>query len=516
MIRRYIFILIILFSTSIYAQDGEIKGLINTDDFPTVSFVWHEYNPEPLKTSAFTLREDGELMPVNVTRKEPSLFDTQISRSVVILWEDMYCNGNMYNFTQQMLINFIDTADIVTGRDYIYIAAFNRHRNSEAVLKPITDGFTSSPSILRESIRNYHRSTETYPELSNQSDVYPAILEALNILQKRDEKEVKGVFVITAGRPLESSATNSAVEVQKRAKEKHIPLYIYQYAISHGKSTVLEGLGTDTYGGSVILGEEQRGSSVRYAAARLNIGYTYLPSHYNGQDYVISYHSNLKRGGKETILELNVNSYPYSITLRPAKHSFGSWCVSYWYICLLFLLVIVGGIVTICLYVQKQKKQHEADAAAIGRLKDEQTRSQQQVQNQLNEQASRIEQYKAQEVAKQAERRQADSQSLLESMRKKNIFPRIHYTDKNNNMFVYEMRKPEILIGRGLEADVRLDDSTVSRKHASICFVGDGFEIKDLGSSNGTIVSGRPVQGSEILNDHDIINMGNALLTFYL
>lgn len=516
MIRKHVFCIICaIFSIAAYAQDGELKGVINTDNFPEVSFIWHEYNHKPLKASAFDLSEDGKDVSCKVVIQEPTAEQNRAPRSIVILWEDMYCNGNMFDFVQQTLLKFVNNEYFNPKRDRIYVAAFNRHRNSEKVLKPITNGFINSRERLRMDISNYQRSKETYAELSNQSDVYPAILEALNQLKKRDEEEIKAVFVISAGRPLESSATNSAVEVQKQARKLHIPLYFYQYAATHGTSSVLEGLGKDTYGDSKTFEGSMKDANITFAADMMTIGFRYLPTHYNGQDYRITYKSNQKRGGKEVALKLRINSQSYSLKMLPAKHNFASWCMAYWYICLIGFLLLVGAIVLIIVYVHKQNKRHAADAAAIGQLKNEHAQSQQMMQNKLNEQAARIEQYKAQNKPEQGAKR-PDSQSMMEWMRKKNVFPRIQYTDANNNMHVYEMQKPEILIGRGAEADLKLDNQTVSRKHAKICFAGGGFEISDLGSSNGTIVSGRPVQKTAILNDHDIINLGTALLTFYL
>lgn len=514
--RCYLFFLSILISLSVFAQDGNLQGLINTDYFPNVSFVWHEYNPEPVSASAFDLKEDGIAVDVTVKRIPSNQNEKRNAHAVVVLWEDMYCNGNMFDFSQQVLLNFIDSIKIVKGKDYINVVAFNRHQNSEKVLKPITNGFVSSSVQLRHDICSYQRSTTTYAELSNQSDVYPAILEALELLQARDKDEVKGIIVISAGRPLQSSATNSAVEVQKRAKEMHIPLYMYQYVAAHGKSTVLEGLGKDTYGDCAVFEGGVNPSNIRYATTLLSIGYRHLPEHYNGQNYTISYKSNQKRGGREVMLELKVKNQTYTFAFKPAKHTFWTWCKAYWYVCVLILLALIVCIVLIVLYVQKQKALHAADTAALCQLKNEQAESHQKMQDQLNEQAAKIEQYKAQENARRTSERKSDSLSRLELMQKKNVFPRIQYTDNNNKMYVYEMHKPEILIGRSAEADIRLDDTTVSRKHAQISFTEGGFEIKDLGSSNGTIVSGRPIQGSALLNDHDIINMGNALLTFYL
>src|SRR5262245_20786997 len=51
------------------------------------------------------------------------------------------------------------------------------------------------------------------------------------------------------------------------------------------------------------------------------------------------------------------------------------------------------------------------------------------------------------------------------------------------------------VLGRSTEADIVLDDSEVSRKHAEISRTGQGpFTLKDLSSRNGTFVNGAPVE----------------------
>jgi hypothetical protein len=51
----------------------------------------------------------------------------------------------------------------------------------------------------------------------------------------------------------------------------------------------------------------------------------------------------------------------------------------------------------------------------------------------------------------------------------------------------------EHLVGRSARAALQLDSAFVSTQHASIRWVGDGWELKDLGSRNGTAVDGAPV-----------------------
>lgn len=51
-----------------------------------------------------------------------------------------------------------------------------------------------------------------------------------------------------------------------------------------------------------------------------------------------------------------------------------------------------------------------------------------------------------------------------------------------------------VVLGRGQDADIKLDDELVSRKHCSLVFDGKSVTVNDLGSTNGTYVDGQPIQ----------------------
>ena len=68
-------------------------------------------------------------------------------------------------------------------------------------------------------------------------------------------------------------------------------------------------------------------------------------------------------------------------------------------------------------------------------------------------------------------------------------------------------------IGRSLAADVRFDDSTVSRRHALIVVQADGVRVLDDRSLNGVYVNGRRVEWSP-LADGDEIVLGRHTIHF--
>jgi len=66
------------------------------------------------------------------------------------------------------------------------------------------------------------------------------------------------------------------------------------------------------------------------------------------------------------------------------------------------------------------------------------------------------------------------------------------------------------VMGRGSEADIRIDDAGISRRHSRIVRLPEGgYVLEDLGSTNGTFVSDRPVERHS-LADGDRIGLGRT------
>jgi len=85
----------------------------------------------------------------------------------------------------------------------------------------------------------------------------------------------------------------------------------------------------------------------------------------------------------------------------------------------------------------------------------------------------------------------------------------------------FRLRRMSTVLGRGLEADIRIFDDLVSREHARIVLKWDRerrsatFHLTDLGSTNGTLVNNRRVESME-LTEGDKIQIGGTVLKLVL
>jgi hypothetical protein len=76
----------------------------------------------------------------------------------------------------------------------------------------------------------------------------------------------------------------------------------------------------------------------------------------------------------------------------------------------------------------------------------------------------------------------------------------------------HQLSQPVTSFGRGTDVDLRIDDPSVSRRHAEIR-VGVPSVISDLGSTNGIVVDDQHVRQAQ-LRDGSVIHLGNTTIIF--
>ncbi len=79
----------------------------------------------------------------------------------------------------------------------------------------------------------------------------------------------------------------------------------------------------------------------------------------------------------------------------------------------------------------------------------------------------------------------------------------------------FELAGLRTLIGRSPDCHVFLDDVTVSRRHAEIIHQDGRYEIRDLGSLNGTFVNRHRIENAVLTTD-DEVQIGKYRMTFLL
>jgi pSer/pThr/pTyr-binding forkhead associated (FHA) protein len=75
-----------------------------------------------------------------------------------------------------------------------------------------------------------------------------------------------------------------------------------------------------------------------------------------------------------------------------------------------------------------------------------------------------------------------------------------------------DLAQAPILIGRGADAAIRLDDDYVSTRHARIAASGDQWFVEDLGSTNGTYIGSARITQPTTLTLGTQVRIGKTLL----
>jgi diguanylate cyclase (GGDEF)-like protein len=78
----------------------------------------------------------------------------------------------------------------------------------------------------------------------------------------------------------------------------------------------------------------------------------------------------------------------------------------------------------------------------------------------------------------------------------------------------YPLGTNTLVVGRGDACDIRIQDNSVSRRHAQIEPTTDGYVVADLGSTNGTFVNDVATHGVCRLKDGDYLRVGNCIYRF--
>lgn len=79
----------------------------------------------------------------------------------------------------------------------------------------------------------------------------------------------------------------------------------------------------------------------------------------------------------------------------------------------------------------------------------------------------------------------------------------------------FTLRSGLLVIGRATTVDIVVDDPHLSRRHAVVRVEGGVVTLNDLGSTNGTWINDRRIDGVEALTDGDVIRVGRTELRFH-
>lgn len=499
---------LIAFALDLDAQ-GILKEGFNTDDFPVVSFVWHEYNPEVLSQSDFQSFAENGIKCDAVVENLPSSIKADENRYVVFLWEDLaYHGANLYDFAKSSLLGFIESAGLKEN-DKINVSVYGRREvNEESYLKSLTDGFVSGKDRIMPAIEGYKRSQRYYSSYPNRADIFPAVSEAIQMLSQQGDG-VKSIVLITAGYPLDNSSASSDMNARLLAEKYHIPVYVLQYGKDHGFSAKLSSFAPLTYGTFRCFKNLSQKENISDAIDALSGIYGSLATRYHGRDYKITFTSSCRRGDDASMVEFKVNGHEAKEMFMPPARSLAGFFKDYPLIAALCCLTICGLIaLAVVFYVRSRR----SDKKAIESIRQQSEQSSADAMGAISDTRNLL----GRKIDEIREDMDYDKAADLEDlMRRKNVYPRL-VCNVNGILVSHTVTKIHTSIGRDSGNDLVLSDARVSRRHAEIIFTGNSFEIADAGSTNGIFVNGQRISSTTVLKDADKLEIGGVSITVYI
>ncbi|MDR2026478.1 MAG: FHA domain-containing protein [Prevotellaceae bacterium] len=504
MMKRICLLLFCVLSGTVCAQQGTLKGNIDTENFPEVSFIWNEYNPDILNAGQFSVKENGKDVQFSVRHLDVDSIPHK-NRTVLFLWE-YQPKQKWFDSIAPVLSNFIinsadDTASVFN------IAVFNQKQG------PGLERFTPDRDRLKKFIFDWsdkdYGKKHDFQDDSGKPDLLSALKEGLDLTGKEPKENTRAIVVITSGQFIDGEKQ----PVINQSLKNKIPVYIICFPTSKSEGNALAQLAKDTYGQLVMPDVSSKPDCAEMERALLAIFNSLNRRHY-GQDYRLTFTSLSERDGSPAQIVVNDN---FPVNYNVPDFSLFVWAKAH---LLLFLILLLVSLTAVTLgvifgirffkdkrYDIKEQKQEEERRNAMRQAEQEA------LKRKLGETQEALKrQQKAAEQEKEQIREQEQTERLARLMRTKNLQPRLLAVGSSE---MFSISDVTTTIGRNSDNDIVLSDGTVSKYHARIVFNGTGFEICDLQSANGIILNGQHVENAELKNG-DIIQTGETVIKFYV
>jgi len=500
--RTFFLSLILTVSCQGFAQT--IKGDLDLSNYPNISFVWNEYNPNLKDSTQFILSGSNGRIPFTLQNLPYSETVTK-NKTILFLWEDLNHrqHAGQSKFTRTVLNSFLKDASLNAG-DMFNVAVFDRKGGNDhgsSIHTVLSNEFTSDKEKLAAAVQNFKSKYDFFSNQAN-SELYMAIEEGIEMLQKEPADRIRMIVVFTAGSNQDSYGGRNSID-ENRALALKIPVYVVKYPIKGCEHcSNIDVICQKTYGLEITT------NNAVVAANLLKGNYEKMNERHYGQDYRLSFTSDFPRDGKQHRLILNVSGKEYPVSFTAPAFSLKIWIKEHTLPAFLIgagLLLIIVLLLFLIYWIIKERRRELLDLEA----------NQQEFQEEANANRQALEDYRRQKDSEEKESK-AQEQELYSRrlMQTKNIFPRLQYFE-NGKKVTYTVNRPETVIGRDNDNDLILKSDSVSRHHAMLNFKGNGFEIQDLGSTNKVIVNGAFVERA-LLNNGDIIGLGEVIIYYYV
>jgi len=497
---------------------------INTDEYPKISADLWVRNPDGINQDAIKFYEESSENPVKVNFTKKEIVKDSVAKNKCIVF--LILNPGSYgifelNWYRNVVKQAIRKGAINKG-DKVEILNFN-NESAGQLLYPNTISFTDDTIAIFKKLESILlRDTKSLcSSINDRTLIYQAINQTLDQLEKQNLNIPAGVFVLADDRACVAGSTGETPGI--RSKRLNFPIFGINY-YKPNQINSIKTLCEESFG----LYYSDPSMSVANASSKLN---SYLNSFLQRQAgfyYSFNYNTTYEKDGKSHAVKIDAKSDNTAFLLPSPNKNIIEWIVANPILStIIFLLLGVSVFLTMRLFKnekikkeaeRKLQKQQLSEIDKQHRDKEELLSAKLTAQQQELENIKRKEQQ--QRDAEQRKKIEQDNQirdkELSAQMLLSGNYPWFDYTLGNNTKQRFEIRIPQITVGRAENCDLKIDNPTVSKNHFQLNFKINGeYWVKDLGSSNGLYVNGQKVQQS-ILKHGDFVQAGEMVLNFFI
>jgi hypothetical protein len=348
------------------------------------------------------------------------------------------------------------------------------------------------------------------------TQLYRAIVEGIDFLSGIDTDKPKLIMVLSG----EFSYTfdpdfGTSEKVISKSQKANIPIYSVGYDIGMKETYRLHTLCKDTYGlsGTFSKNQEEKATNAFVEFFNQSVERSF------GKKYEVNYETRFPKDGELHGTKITASGVEANYQLKTPSPGLLDWIRENMIISIILGVLLIGIIVLIIILVRKRKKEQERKELEqqnkVSELEAQGLQAQSELEKQKEilkhkEERERIQAEKALAEEQEAARKKKEEETI--ELMSQSGFPRLSGTFEGQQGELV-INKPIVSIGRKEDNYYMINHPTVSGQHAEIHYREGGYLIKDLNSSNGTMVNGNKIQEHE-LKHGDVVSFGEVTLTY--
>ncbi len=491
------------------AEDAAEDGVVKT------KVIYR--NPDGFDKEDVSISESGSSIELTEFSRIPlDSIKEDKGELVLILLENHHSRKYQRDFFNEVLS--LALGECVDENDEFLFASFDWDRDELGgkYLDFASETPTNDPSKIVSWSSEVDAKSHLYSRKSTR--IYGAVHQGIEFLSEFDSDKPKAIIVLSSGYNDVYDHEWDATAVIAKSIQEDIPVYSLSLDLPNVDDKYnLDNICEETFGLSdgPFKKNDQNSASDALISICDNI-----PTRSVGSHYSISHKTSYEKDGKSHDFQLSiVGSSPENVSYSTQQPTILDWVKGNPIIASVLGVLVIGMIVLIIILMKKRKREQEAKEAEqsrkVSELESQGKQAQSEIEKQKEilkhkEERERIQSEKALAEEQEKARKKKEDETIIEMSQ--SGFPRFsgEFQGQHGEL---ELNIPLVSIGRKEGNYYVINHPTVSSSHAEVRFENGKYFIKDLNSSNGTMVNGRRVQDQE-LKHGDVVSFGEVTLTY--